>query len=50
MYGSIMIIWWVSEWEKEWKMYGDVNKKIKEDDCVYEKKNIKKKIKYRHKI
>ena len=30
------------EWEKKWKIYGDVNKKVKENECVYKKKS------YRH--
>ena len=34
------------EWEKKWKMYGDVNKKVKENECVYKNKEKK----YKHKI
>ena len=36
------------KWEKKWKMYGAVNKKVKEKECIYKNKE-KKKI-YRHKI
>ena len=29
------------EWEKKWKMYRDVNKKVKEKRCIQKKKKKK---------
>ena len=29
------------EWKKKWKMYGDVNKKVKEKEGVYKRKRKK---------